>query len=104
MDGIIKVDPQVLQAKASEFDTIRAEMMSTIDAMTGKVRSLTGTWEGEAATDYQSKYSQLSDDIEYMNSIITEHVSDLNEMAERYTAAAGEVAGGTESLPVDIIK
>ncbi|MDO4543773.1 MAG: WXG100 family type VII secretion target [Clostridia bacterium] len=104
MEPIIKVTPSELSAKASEFDTIRASIMTLIEEMKSKVTSLTGTWEGEESQLFQTKFAALNDDIEYLNAIIIEHVNDLNAVCQTYTQAGQSVSEVIEGLPIDIIK
>ena len=105
MDGIIvRVDSSVLENKASEFESCRAQIMDLIDQMKSEVRSLDSVWEGETSQMFQRKFAALDDDIEYLNSIIIEHVTDLNEIAATYAAGQNEVESAMQALPKDIIK
>ena len=104
MEGILKVTPSVLRNKAGEFESVRGSVMSLIDTMTAKVNGLSSTWQSEAYTAYKNAYAGLEDDIQRLNRMISEHVKDLNEIAELYDKAdveAQNVAGG---LPRDAIK
>lgn len=85
--GLLKVTPEKLTQAANEFASsgknisqMTAEMMSIVDG-------LKSIWQGNAASEYASRFSGLRDDIERINKIIEEHVNDLNQMATEYQNA-----------------
>jgi len=105
MNGILKVDSSVLAAKSGEFDSVRSQIMTLIEDMKSKVSALSGVWEGESAQHFQSKFATLNDDIDYLNRIIMEHVTDLSELSGVYQKVEEvDVSQYIEPLPEDIIK
>lgn len=103
MDGIIKVDPQKLISTANEFDTTGGQVKNLTDQMLSIVDSLKPVWEGEAATTYNTKFHQLEDDMGRMYRMVTEHVKDLNEMAQQYINAENMNIETGNSLAGDVI-
>jgi len=95
MEGILKVTPEKLIQASNEFGTTGKAISALTQEMTGIVNGLKSIWQGEAASSYGNKFSGLQDDIEKINRIIQEHVTDLNEMAREYQNA--ENAGIEES-------
>lgn len=87
MEGILKVDPQKLITTADEFNTTGGQVRTLTREMVETVDSLRATWEGEAATAYNTKFHELDDDMEKMHRMIDEHVKDLKEMAQQYITA-----------------
>lgn len=103
MDGIIKVDPQKLISTADEFNSTGSQVKSLTDNMISIIDSLKAAWEGEAATTYNTKFHQLQDDMNKMYSMISEHVKDLNEMAQQYITAENTNIETGNSLAGDVI-
>lgn len=103
MEGYLKVTPEELRKTASEFMAAGEKINSLTSEMMSIVSSLKGVWQGDAAMSYSNKFSGLEDDMARINSMIKEHVSDLNEMAATYQAAedAGIEAGA--ALNSDVV-
>lgn len=100
MEGTLRVTPEQLESTASEFSNEGSTMANLTSQMVEMVNSLSGVWEGEAATAYMTQFRQLEDDIQKINNMVQEHVTDLNTMAETYrnaetanTEEAGSLAG-----------
>ena len=104
MEGILKVTPDLLSAKAGEFESSRSQIMTMISDMQSKVAAMKSSWEGTAADSFQSKFAMLNDDIEYLNSIIIEHVKDLNDLAAQYAQLDPSIESVVSALPTDIVK
>lgn len=103
MEAILKVTPAQLINTANEFSSIGNTVSSLTADMMEKMTNLGGIYESEEATAYITKARGLEDDIAKLNGMITEHVSDLNEMAQRYETAGTGSAGLIESLSSDVI-
>ncbi|MBR4719084.1 MAG: WXG100 family type VII secretion target [Lachnospiraceae bacterium] len=101
--GILKVTPEKLIAASNEFGTTGRTIRSLTQEMNDIVNSLKSVWMGEAATDYGARFAELSDDIEKINRMIQEHVTDLNEMAREYQAAEDASTEQSASLATDIV-
>jgi len=93
--GILKVTPEKLLEASNEFSISGKNISSLTAEMMTIINGLKSVWQGEAANAYTNKFNALSDDIEKLNRIIQEHVTDLSEMARTYEAA--EVASEEES-------
>lgn len=87
MEGIIKVTPEKLTSTADEFNSTNSQIKNLTQQMLTTVDSLKSSWEGEAATAYNTKFHQLEDDMDKMHRMINEHVNDLKEMANQYKTA-----------------
>jgi len=101
MDIILKVQPEVLTAKAGELSSERNAMLNLMDQAKSDINSLTGVWKSEAADEYQSRFKQVYDDIENMLAIVAEYASDLNEISGIYNAAEKSAKVTAEGLPTD---
>ena len=85
--GILKVTPEKLIEASTEFSSTGKTIRALTQEMNEIVTSLKSVWMGEAASGYSAKFAELSDDIEKINRMIQEHVTDLNEMAREYQTA-----------------
>ena len=103
MDGIIKVDPQKLIATADDFNMTGNQVKCLTEQMMTKVTSMNSVWEGEASAAYINKFKELQDDMDRMFSMISEHVKDLNEMAQQYITAENASIDLGSSLAGDVI-
>lgn len=103
MEGILNVTPQELINTATEFQSQGTQVSNLTSEMMSLVTGLSSAWEGDAATAYINRFSQLEDDIQRMVAMITEHTNDLNEMAAVYEQAEQANIETIESLPTDVI-
>ncbi|MDO5574790.1 MAG: WXG100 family type VII secretion target [bacterium] len=95
MEGILKVTPEKLIQASTEFSSTGKTISSLTQEITTIMNGLKSIWQGDAATGYGNKFNGLQDDIEKINRMIQEHVTDLNEMAREYQSA--ETANTEES-------
>ena len=103
MEAILKVTPQQLISTADEFSTIGNQVRELTTAMMEKMTNLAGIYESDEASAYIAKANGLQDDIAKLNAMIQEHVSDLNEMAQRYIEASGTANDLISTLSSDVI-
>lgn len=97
MEGTLLVTPEELQAASGEFSAAAAQVQGLHQSMLAKVRSL--GWEGEAASTYKAKFNALEGSMTRINSMIQEHVRDLNDMAGQYLSAEKAAQSAAEGLP-----
>lgn len=103
MEGYLKVTPEQLKQTAQEFLSSGERISSLTSEMMSIVTSLKSVWQGVAAENYESKFMGLEDDIMRINSMIKEHVSDLNEMAVNYLAAEDASIEASAVLNSDVV-
>lgn len=101
MDITLKVQPDVLIAKAGEFSTEKNVISGLMDQAKSDITSLTGVWKSEAADEFQGRFRQIYDDIENMLAVVSETISDLNEAANIYSTAEKAAKNVAEGLPTD---
>ncbi|MBE6000781.1 MAG: WXG100 family type VII secretion target [Sarcina sp.] len=87
MEGQIKVTAQELLNASSDFEARNSSVNDITAQMLSLARNLSSQWEGEAATAYINKFNELEDDMQLISKKITEHVTDLQEMASIYENA-----------------
>ena len=104
MPGFLKVTPEKLISTASSFESQGSTVKTLTNQMVEIVTSLSGqVWSGEAATAYVNKFNGLQDDIQRIGAMITEHVTDLNQMAQEYQSAETANQELANSLSSDVI-
>lgn len=103
MEGYLKVTPEKLMQASAEFETTGATVNSITQEMLSIINNLKGIWQGEAATGYTNRFNGLSDDIERINRMIAEHVTDLNEMASEYQTAENESVEQANALATEVV-
>ncbi len=104
MTGTLKVNPAKLKSTATSFNSTGNQIKTIMNQMMTLVNSLNGTvWSGDAATAYKKKFSELQDDISKMLSMINEHVTDLNAMADEYILKETQNASIGNALSKDPI-
>ena len=103
MTGTIKVSPEKLTATAGEFSSEGSNMTNLVSEMINIVSSMNSTWEGDASVAYITKFNSLESDLQVLNRMIQEHVSDLKEMANLYRTAEQSNADDASSLASGII-
>ena len=104
MEGYLKVSPEKLRTTSSEFASEGTVVSSLTQQMMNIVTGLATAWEGEASSAYINKFKQLQEDINQINKMIQEHVSDLDEMAKNYETGEQKNTEAAGALPGDVIK
>lgn len=84
MTGQLKVTPQELINAASDFSSKNQTIKGITTEMISLVNALSQIYEGDAASAYIKKFSQLSEDMDQIYRKINEHSTDLQEMAQVY--------------------
>ena len=102
--AVINVSTDKLISAATEFQntgnsirTLTAQMTETVNGLTGAIGS------GEAATKYISQFQGLQNDMERINAMINEHVTDLNAMAREYETSDKNAVSQASALQSDVI-
>lgn len=103
MEGYLKVTPEKLMQASAEFENTGAQISSITQEMLSIINGLKGIWQGEAASGYTNRFNGLADDIEKINRMISEHVTDLNEMATEYQQAENESIENANSLTMEVV-
>ena len=101
MDKFLKVQHGALAAKAGELSNEKTAIIGHMDQAKSDINSLASVWISPAASEYQGRFKQIYDDIENMLAIITEYVSDLNELDPLYRSAEDRARSVAEGLPTD---
>ena len=94
--------PDELRTASQNFANVGSEIGNITNQMSSLVQGLSSAYQGEAATAYITKFGQMSDDIQRMIRMVSEHSEDLQQMANTYAQAETGVREGID-LADDVI-
>lgn len=98
-DIILNVQPEQLIAKAGQLNTERQNITGEMEEAKQLIASLTSYWESAASSEYQSRFNQIYDDIDYALRIVDSYINDLNQAADIYSKAEQNASTQAEGLP-----
>ena len=101
MDINLKVQPQVLSAKAGEMSSEKNIITGLMDEAKAAMASLTNVWKSEASDEYQSRFKQAYNDLDAVLNTVDVYVKDLNNAAGIYSEAEKSAKSVTAGLPTD---
>lgn len=87
MDGLgveIKVEPDVLDAKAQEVSSAVSQMEQLFNSIQATVDRTQYYWIGEAGNVHRNAFREQKDDIEVILKRLKEHPVDLRKIANTY--------------------
>ena len=99
----LNVNAQDLFNTAELFGESGARVADVTGEMMSLITGLSGVWTGSTSEYYISKFTALDDDIGRMLGMISEHVCDLEEMAQNYIAAEEYGMDAADVLSTDVI-
>ena len=82
MADVLKVTPEELRNTASQFKTYQGNMQTAYLQMSDAVRTLDGTWNGDASEQFKTQFDNM-----YKNLSQTE--DKMNDAVDELTKAAG---------------
>ena len=103
MEGILKVTPEKLMTSSEQFGNTANQMRAHTDEMMTLINSLKGIWIGEAQDAYNSRFNMLQTDMDKLYRMVTEHASDLMQMAMTYSEAENNNTVTGQSLGGNVI-
>ena len=80
----IKVQPDVLNAKASDMSTSISQMEQLFDTVQTTVARTKYYWIGEAGELHRKMFEEQKDDVETLLKRLKEHPVDLQKIAKTY--------------------
>lgn len=104
MEGILLVTPEKLHNTASDFQSKATQVKALHDNMIVKVNGLSSCWTGSASDTYRKKFADLKTSMDKINAMITEHVNDLNTMADQYSSAETAAQNAANDLPASTLE
>lgn len=83
----LKVTPDELRRQSGVVSKNVSSIKKDFNEIEFKVKSTASYWQGDAADSFRATYSSYLDEIAEIISRLTEHITDLNEMAGVYEEA-----------------
>lgn len=99
----IKVEPEILKAKAEAVQVRITEMKKSFDAIENTLRKTQNYWIGEAGDAHREMFNKTQDEREEIFKRLLEDVADLNTIAAQYITTESAVKQIAEELPSDVI-
>lgn len=103
IEGTLLVTPEALQQKSQTFRSLAVQVKALHDDMIQRVNSTASAWEGNAADAYRAKFAALQSAMDTINRMITEHSTDLEQMAQVYMDAESQASSQVDSLPASTL-
>lgn len=102
-DVTLRVDPQVLFAKAAEGAKALAEMRRSFEEMQRLASASASYWKGEAGEQHRSSCARCQETAREVFARLQEHVDELRPMGEAYEEAERAAQAEAETLSSDVI-
>lgn len=83
-DWTLKVEPSVLDDQAQAVRTANNELKDCFNRMKNLMLQTENFWKGEAAEAHRNRYSKHQTAIDEIVARYSEHVADLEQMAQKY--------------------
>jgi WXG100 family type VII secretion target len=99
----LKVTPEVLHTKAEVVNTKVSSMTKEFGKMNTLIARSNSYWVGKAGEVHRKTYQEKQPDIEEIFKRLSEHVTELHQMATVYMNAEKTIKEVAEALPNDII-
>ena len=101
--NVIQADPGVMRQKALVVQAKINQMRSAFDSLEYTMNRTSTYWIGEAGDSYREAFHDKKSNIDTILLRLSEHVTDLQKMAEVYADVEKEVEDIANDLPSDVI-
>lgn len=98
-----KVETTKLLDTATRFQQSANTWNSTISQMINLVNSTGCQWCGSAADTYRRRFAQHDQDRRDIQSLINEHITDLQRIAQNYQKTESDIVGSANQLRTDVV-
>lgn len=99
----IVVTPENLTAQAGDVSNKISTLKGLFDSMKSNVEKTAGYWIGDGGDAHRKLYESQQSKIEEVLSLLTERVSELNQMASNYLSNEDNTTGISTALPTNVI-
>lgn len=103
LNGSIRVATEELRTAGDAIRTETETIRQSLEEMHNIIRASAGYWEGEGGTICRSSFEEFQSSIQNVTQRLSEHVSDLYEMAGIYEEAEQTNQEIAEELSGDVI-
>lgn len=103
MASRITVNPEQLNAMASDFSSQATALSNLTNEMLSLVGGISSAYTGEAATAFCNKFRQLDTDMTRLGNMVREYADDLTEIGMHYQEAENQNLEAAQSLSSEVI-
>lgn len=100
---VLKVTPEQLQAKAAVTKDNIGKLTGCFERISSIINRTGNYWIGEAGDLHRKLYTDENDNIQEMFARLSEHPTDLEQIAGTYLNVENEVENIAMELPGDVI-
>lgn len=100
---VLKVTPEQLQTKAATTKENIARLTDCFERISSIISRTGNYWIGEAGDLHRKLYTDENDNIQEMLARLSEHPTDLEQIARTYLNVENEVENIAMELPGDVI-
>ena len=100
MADVLKVTPEELQSTANQFKNYQNELKIAYLTMSNSVRTLDGTWNGEASEQFKSQFDSMYKNLEQTEQKMTDAIDELLKAHDIYQEAENAIKGQVDALDV----
>lgn len=94
MAGQIRISPDVMRSRASQYRNEAANVNSVIASMDNLLATLQSEWEGEASQSYAQRYVELKPGFQKAEELIQEIAQALDQTATTLEETDASIASG----------
>lgn len=99
----LKVTPAELRAQSESVAVDVGRISSQFEDISRIMDSSDSFWRGDSAERFRGAYNGYKDEITEIVLRLSEHITDLNQMAGVYESGENEIVDYIGSLPSDVI-
>ena len=103
MNAELLVQPSDLTRTAGDFNTKNQQVQALTQSMLELIRSMNSVWSGDAYNAYNTTFNKLDEDMQQISRMITEHATDLMDIAAKYEETENRNVEAANALPTDVI-
>lgn len=94
MAGNIRIDPETMRQRSSQFKNQAENVGQVISSMDSLLNQLQQEWEGEASRSFAERFQQLRPSFVNAQNLINEIAQSLDQSAQRMEEADRAMASG----------
>ena len=100
MADVLKVTPEELRNTASQFKTYQGNMQTAYLQMSDAVRTLDGTWNGDASEQFKAQFDSMYKNLSQTEQKMADAVDELTKAAGVYEEVENSIKGMADALEV----
>ena len=98
MADVLKVTPEELRNTASQFKTYQGNMQTAYLQMSDAVRTLDGTWNGDASEQFKAQFDSMYNNLKQTEDKMADAIDELMKAFDIYTEAENNIKAQVDAL------